>query len=149
LVKIDLECRWRLFRRGSHKGKAGPPRLENYVQRLRELGRPGLELIGEEYRVRQRWGDRPDHSDYLKRFAHHGARLKETLTQIDAQLAADEKRKPAAAGPRLADLGEAPARVTGPAEQPRLNKASHGMSVATLLDTLRRSRLLSSAQLDE
>jgi serine/threonine-protein kinase len=150
LLKIDLECRWRLSRRVPHKGKAAnvPPRLENYTQRFPELGRPSLELIGEEYRVRQRWGDRPGHSEYLARFSHHGAHLKEALRQIDAQLATDEKHR-SVAGPRLADLGGPPARPAGPAEQPRLNKASHGMSVAALLDTLRRTRLLSSAQLDE
>ncbi|OAI50287.1 hypothetical protein AYO44_05735 [Planctomycetaceae bacterium SCGC AG-212-F19] len=149
LVKIDLECRWRLSRRGPHQARAtGAPRLENYTQRFPELGRPGLELIGEEYRARQRWGDRPSHSEYLARFAHLGASLTDTLAKIDAQLAADEKRR-SGAGPRLADLGELPARSSASGAQPALNKASRSVSVATLLDTLRRIRLLTSAQLDD
>ena len=31
-----------------------------------------LALIGQEYKVRQCWGDRPSHADYAARFAKHG-----------------------------------------------------------------------------
>src|SRR5207245_2179681 len=61
LIKIDLEYRWQ-------RGPAAErPRLENYLGQFPELGpvdRLAPDLIGEEYRVRQRWGDRPGHADY-------------------------------------------------------------------------------------
>src|SRR5262245_36923315 len=65
LVKIDLECRWR-------EGAGGKARLclEDYSRRFPELApteQLSAELIGEEYRVRQRWGDRPKHTEYVSR----------------------------------------------------------------------------------
>ena len=60
LVKVDLEFRWR-----SAASSAGRL-LEHYVQEFPELlqeGNGALDLIAEEYRVRQRWGDRPTHQD--------------------------------------------------------------------------------------
>src|SRR5262245_5869284 len=60
LVQIDLEYRWR------GKPTTGQPwALEESSRRYPELAPAGqwsLELIGEEYRVRQRWGDRPAHA---------------------------------------------------------------------------------------
>jgi hypothetical protein len=56
LFRIDLEYRWR---NGSHTAARGAsaearvPRLEDYVKRYPGLG-SSLELIGYEYRVRQR-----------------------------------------------------------------------------------------------
>src|SRR5437016_2860419 len=63
LVAIDLGYRWRLGEQ---------PRLEDYVGHHPALG--GLQqlspkLIGEEYWVRQRWGDRPQHHEYAMRFS--------------------------------------------------------------------------------
>ena len=87
LVKIDLEYRWR----GNPPAGAFPvrPRLEDYVARLPSLGplhELPIELIVEEYRVRRRWGDRPDHVDYLGRFPRHGPALWSALARIDAEL---------------------------------------------------------------
>ncbi len=62
--------------------------LEDYVAKFPELGpldRLPLELIGEEYRVRHRWGDRPSHAEFLSRFP---ARRE----QIRAELLADRSR---------------------------------------------------------
>src|SRR4051794_11950241 len=86
LVKIDLEYRWR----GAGQGGSGEgtgtdeslperPRLEHYLARYPDLGSPeqlSVDLIGEEYRVRRRWGDRPDHAEYLERFAPLGSTLR-------------------------------------------------------------------------
>jgi serine/threonine protein kinase len=108
LIKIDLEYRWRRpveAVRGPDGNGALParPRLEDYVQRLPELGplpRLPLDLVGEEYRVRQRWGDRPGPAEYAGRFPRHGAALREALARIDAELAAEPARpRPAVARP--------------------------------------------------
>ena len=105
LIKIDLEYRWRSPAAG-HGGRLaprvaspgdsrsesptmGPPRLEDYAGRLPRLGplrRMPLDLICEEYRVRQRWGDRPNHAEYLRRFPQHGAVLRAALARIDVDL---------------------------------------------------------------
>ncbi len=66
-----------------------PPRLEDYARRLPRLGplrRLPLDLICEEYRVRQRWGDRPNHAEYAARFPQHGAALRAALARIDVDL---------------------------------------------------------------
>jgi hypothetical protein len=89
LVKIDLEYRWRRRRRGR---RAAGPRLEDYARRLPGLGsarRLPIDLIGEEYRVRQRWGDRPAPEEYAERFPRHGSALVRALSRIDAELAAE------------------------------------------------------------
>jgi hypothetical protein len=65
------------------------PLLEDYVARLPRLGpldRLPLGLIGEEYRVRRRWGDRPGHAEYARRFPDHGAALRAELARIDAEV---------------------------------------------------------------
>src|SRR5262249_3091762 len=65
LVKIDLEYRWR-----RKPGGGKPWSLEDYVARYPDLGRLdslALDLIAAEYRVRQRWGDRPTQAEYSAR----------------------------------------------------------------------------------
>src|SRR5689334_7870768 len=72
LVRIDLEFRWRLapLKPAPHNRSAeiSRPRLEDYVRWYPELGRLDQlpdELIAEEYWVRQRWGDRPGHAEFV------------------------------------------------------------------------------------
>ena len=60
LIKIDLEYRWRRSWPGRAGASASPgrPRLEDYVGRFPWLGssqKLPVDLIGEEYRMRQRW----------------------------------------------------------------------------------------------
>jgi serine/threonine-protein kinase len=89
LVKIDLECSWR---QRPKTGAGQPALLEDYARRfadLRPLERLPLDLIGEEYRVRKLWGDRPRHEDYLARFPAHVAGLRPLLAQVDTALAAE------------------------------------------------------------
>ena len=95
LVMIDLERRWRA-------GDGSGPTLESYVDRFSELGPwDGLpqEMISHEYRCRHCWGDRPDHGEYLKRFAGHGSGLSRELAAVDetlsAQAAIDREEKAA------------------------------------------------------
>ena len=90
LVKIDLEYRWRRkYPAGS--GDSGP-RLESYIGRFPQLGPPNelsLGLIGDEYLVRQLWGDRPRPAEYVGRFPRQGTALLTALAKIDAEIAAD------------------------------------------------------------
>jgi tRNA A-37 threonylcarbamoyl transferase component Bud32 len=101
LIKIDLEYRWhrpRSSRPGQSENGSLPsrPRLENYVKRLPCLGpleRLPLALVVEEYRVRQRWGDRPEPAEYAARFPRLGAALSAKLAQIDEELAIERGRE--------------------------------------------------------
>jgi serine/threonine protein kinase/Tfp pilus assembly protein PilF len=111
LIKVDLEYRWRRARamlestpvdtrseEAETRSPANPgglprrPLLEDYVARFSELGslrELSVELIGEEYRVRRQWGDRPDHTEYLTRFTEHGVPLKDAFARIDTEMAAE------------------------------------------------------------
>ncbi len=111
LVMIDLWYRWRRTRHGPARvpaaagaalqGRTGEvtvdalperPLLEDYVRRYPELG-PLEELppiaIGEEYRARRQWGDRPTHADYAARFRSQADEVDTLLSQIDRELADD------------------------------------------------------------
>ena len=83
LIKIDLEYRWRR----NHAADNAPWRLANYAVQL-DLRDPfpSCELIGEEYWVRQLWGDRPSHAEYLAHYPQHGESLATRLSQLDAEL---------------------------------------------------------------
>ena len=51
----------------------------NDILQIGRLDELPTELIANEYRVRQRWGDRPSHEDYLKRFRRHAPELQVAL----------------------------------------------------------------------
>lgn len=89
LVKIDLECRWQRSGRGGPE----PWRLEEYLRRYPELIGLSIDLVGEEYRVRYLWGDRPSHVDYGSRFPQLGPALLAQLRRVDAELAQAFTRK--------------------------------------------------------
>src|SRR5262245_28592955 len=106
LVKIDLEYRWRQPAGGG--SWPAHPRLEDYASSLPGLGparRLPVELIGEEYRVRQRWGDRPGHDEYLRRFPRQASALGPALARIDAELDAEQATQ--AVRPRRASSPQA------------------------------------------
>src|SRR5262245_30229952 len=51
LIKVDLERRW-----SDGAAESSRPRFEDYVVRYPQLGaRPPIDIIAEEYRVRQLW----------------------------------------------------------------------------------------------
>src|SRR5262245_10978094 len=81
LIKIDLEYRWR--QQPSDVVKPPESRMvEGYIKYYPELTRLEsllLQVIGEEYRARHRWGDRPSHSEYSKRFATQWVKLRDML----------------------------------------------------------------------
>jgi serine/threonine protein kinase len=122
LVKIDLEYRWR-----QKPATSGPvpasPRLEDYAKQYPQLGADiSLALVGEEYLVRQRWGDRPRQAEYVNRFPRHGAKLLSELAKIDAELAGDlaGNGSPLAASP-----------AARPAEQAAVSVAALALSLTT------------------
>ncbi len=83
LICIDLE-----FRRRT-PGVVGPITLEEYVERFPELislDRLPLDLIGEEYRVRSLWGDRPSHDDVLSQFRDRQEPIREFLLRVDGEI---------------------------------------------------------------
>ena len=98
LVMIDLERRWRA---GTSEAATIPPdaepfpakpTLEDYVARHSELGpieALPIELIGEEYRVRRQWGDRPGHEEYLRRFPAQASELQSALATFDQEASID------------------------------------------------------------
>ena len=88
LICIDLEFRWHTYRDSAcYRERFN---LDGYAARFPELGPADhwpLELIGEEYRVRQRWGDRPTHSKFLAQFPARHELIREELLRIDRDLA--------------------------------------------------------------
>src|SRR5262245_43500547 len=140
-IQIDLEYRWRHAAQGKSTDAGSIPQrplLNDYLNCFPELGPAAalsLELIGEEYWVRQVWGDRPAHGEYSARFPHLGAKLQETLRQIDAEIAAEY-------GPNVRS-GAAARRAAVPTVPRPLE------SVGQLVETLQRCGLLNQAQLDE
>jgi serine/threonine protein kinase len=95
LILTDLEHRWRRADPGVAEATENlplRPLLEDYLARYPALGpaeRLPPELLAEEYRVRHRWGDRPGHVEYARRFAADAAQFQQALDRIDAELAAD------------------------------------------------------------
>jgi serine/threonine protein kinase len=129
LVMIDLERRWRT---GASEAATVPvdteqfpakPVLEDYVARHPELGAADtlpVELICEEFRVRSRWGDRPDREEYLRRFPAQAAKLQSALAKTEVSIDATIDMEPASGGASYEQLtlpakslGSAPATSTG------------------------------------
>jgi WD40 repeat protein/serine/threonine protein kinase len=141
LIKIDLEYRWRQ----SVHGKA--PLLEQYLIQFPALGSVAelpLDLLGEEYRVRHRWGDRPPHAEYAARFPQRGSAVGEALQKIDALLAIELARDRPSAVTAVLPGGAQPRRAApaSAATQPL-------SSCAEFLETLRREQFVGRAQLSE
>lgn len=96
LIKIDLEYRWRGSKKrwteSRWRGGSLPlrPRLEDYVLRFPELDVLPIDLIVEEYRVRQRWGDRPRHGEFSRRFPDQETQVRIVLRRVDTELAGEQ-----------------------------------------------------------
>lgn len=110
LICIDLEYRWR------NPGVAGAATLAEYVERFPELislDRLPLELIGEEYRVRFQWGDRPSHAEFLSRFHERREQIGAELLRIDVEIAEEST------GPR--HTSQPPPHPSPPDEQAEID----------------------------
>ncbi len=96
-----------------------------------------MELIAEEYRARHRWGGRPDHAVYGRRFVHRGESLRQALERVDEDLGTAQARielrvyenqelayRAAFAGP--VDLGRQNVEEAGPYSHSR---TEHGWRV--------------------
>jgi tRNA A-37 threonylcarbamoyl transferase component Bud32 len=99
LICVDLEFRWRDADGGTPVG------LRDYVERFPELisiEHLPIELIGEEYRVRRRWGDRPSPATFMSRFRERRALIEDELRRIDAEILEEsaEPRPVLSRGPR-------------------------------------------------
>ena len=99
LVMIDMEYRWR--RASTDQGMKPDARrepcessrvlfVEDYLESISELGTPedvSCEVIASEYRVRQRWGNRPGCEEYFRRFPHRADDvLRRELELVDSYL---------------------------------------------------------------
>ena len=94
LVLIDMEFRWRATASGKTivDSLGGQPVWRTYVQHIAQLGEVGQispELLAEEYRIRQLWGDRPSQDQFMSAFPHQFPRLPKLLAAIDEELVAD------------------------------------------------------------
>src|SRR6185437_7098691 len=92
LVRVDLEYRWKISAGDAINDRplsCLPYVIEDYAVRHPELGDASklpLDLIVEEYRVRQRWGDRPDAAEFARRFPDRGRELTAELIEVDRDL---------------------------------------------------------------
>jgi serine/threonine-protein kinase len=156
LIKIDLDNRWRRSARGRAappvpvppQGSTRPlperPLVEDYLERFPELGSrdaPPLALVREEYWVRQCWGDRPEHAQYLARFPKQAQEVRAALAQADAELAHEPVRAPDFAQKQSV----APAGGTAQGEA-----ANRGIdTIPRFLDALSDNRILKAGQLKQ
>jgi serine/threonine-protein kinase len=119
-IPIDLEYRWCRFSAGGDFLKASDelsshPLLDDYLRWFPDLGAKAAlpaSLIGEEYRVRRWAGERPKLADYLHRFPTQAATLRQTVAEIDRDLA----RSPPPATPQVSE-----ASIEAPVELPLLS----------------------------
>lgn len=101
LIRVDLEYRWKNGSLAATNGRTcaiRPYKIEDYAARYPELGpssKPPLDLIVEEYRVRQRWGDGPDAAEFAHRFRDCGQELTTALLAVAQELQTEFEPPPA------------------------------------------------------
>jgi serine/threonine protein kinase len=148
LVKVDLQRRW--SRNPQAPPLPGPlparPLLQDYAKCFRLLGGVGqlsVDLVGEEYRARTCWGDRPGHAEYLGRYPGHKGQLQTILRQIDVELAAEQAR-------RAGTSNAVPVPATPEGAHVHSAEAARPIdSVVGLMEALRRHSLLKPAQMKD
>jgi len=97
LIRIDLEFRWRNAQFSPDTAHQKPWTLHDYSTAFPELTANDMVssgLVAEEYRVRSRWGDRPDPIAFASRFEVDAERILLQLQAIDAELAKDKTYLP-------------------------------------------------------
>jgi tRNA A-37 threonylcarbamoyl transferase component Bud32 len=92
LIRVDMECRWKRYAGDAEYGMScslSPWTIDDYLARHPELGDAASlhpDLILEEYRVRQRWGDRPESAEFARRFPGRESELLAALAKVDCEL---------------------------------------------------------------
>ncbi len=121
LICIDLEFRWRDSCRGPLS--LAQAFLDGYAERFPELGaldQLPLDLVGQEYRVRRQWGDRPTHDEFLARFQMRQDQIRAELKQIDRELE-EESAIPATIAPLGVPPSPSEAQAGGSLDVPFLS----------------------------
>ena len=106
LALIDMEYRWRASVCGDSitDPLGGQPAWSDYAEHILEFGDVGqipAELVAEEYRVRQLWGDRPSQDQFMSAFPRQFPHLPKFLAAIDKELLADGALVPRAHRPTV------------------------------------------------
>jgi hypothetical protein len=93
LIRIDIEFKWKTAQKNTAfntKPLVDCHRfVDDYWSLYKEEGIRSeipLDLVEEEYRVRQLWGDRPKHNEYTSRFPNQLSEIITLLKQIDHEL---------------------------------------------------------------
>lgn len=115
LICLDLEFRWR--RAADAVPATARFILEDYIRDFPELGVLDdlpLELVGEEYRARRLWGDKPTSAEFHSRFTRRPDELAAILAAVEKE-ARDERAEPSAptsqrpaGGPSSTTVADAP-----------------------------------------
>ena len=95
----------------------------DYVEQFPELislDRLPLELIGEEYRVRRRWGDRPSPAEFLSRFHERREQIRAELFRVDAEIEEEAAEPGQHRGTCLTKLPSGGTGRSGPGGPPAL-----------------------------
>jgi serine/threonine protein kinase len=144
MVKVDMEYRWRPAAQGrdSERPPAERWRLGEYLSQMPQLVAAGgapIELIAEEYFVRQRFGDRPEPGELIERFSQQAAAIRAACMKIDEQLQAEK----AAGDSRHGSIWIEPPAPRSPNEGTRLagrilgpDEDSHAPGERTLFDSV-------------
>eukprot|EP00913_Durusdinium_trenchii_P035333 g33063.t1 len=95
LIGLDLEYRWKRYDAGQvvdsgefdDHGFPRFPLIEHYAAIANEAGTAVLtaDLVAEEYRVRTRWGDRPDRKQFLTRFEIPATDILEAIDRVECE----------------------------------------------------------------
>jgi tRNA A-37 threonylcarbamoyl transferase component Bud32 len=92
LALVDMEYRWRLpSEQINGSGIGAQPNWQKYIAIMPQhfrLDGVSDSAIAEEYRIRRRWGDRPDCHEFSRTFS--GRDLVALLESVDAELRADD-----------------------------------------------------------
>ncbi|MEX0642278.1 MAG: serine/threonine-protein kinase [Pirellulales bacterium] len=161
LVKVDLEYRWRRAREGQAvedvarspavdpaAGTVGGPNVDHYARvfpTLVDEGHLPVDLIGEEYRVRHRFGDRPSRDEYRLRFAPQIAAIDAELDSIEVELA----RESSCGLSDATVVMDTRASSHGTPRAGAAPEAHEPVDLGGFLSGLRESRILSDSQYEQ